>query len=188
MFSVYEILVKGESYIGFTSKPIEERFIGHYKSAYKNREPNKLLYQKMREVWKTDPTYEPYIRLLYESENIAMALLHEVKYIKEKNLMQVGLNCSRGGEYASGHITDIATPEQVREVLGISYLQFRAMFKCKKPKNPKKKDLEKPKVNDVIDFYKFYFAKKNYKRYIKKLEKIRTTIKRRYNATKQIQS
>ena len=44
MFSVYEILVKGESYIGFTSKPIEERFIGHYKSAYKNKvELNKVL-------------------------------------------------------------------------------------------------------------------------------------------------
>ena len=148
-----------------------------------NTNPNKLLTQKIREVWETDPTYEPYIRLLYESENKAMALLHEVKYIKEKNLTEVGLNCSRGGEHSTGHVTDIATPEQVREVLGISYIQFRAMFRGPKPKNLKKKDLEKPKVNDVIDFYKFFFAKKHHKRYVKKLKQIRTTIRRRYNAT-----
>ena len=188
MFSVYEIMVKGVSYIGYTSKPIEERFINHYKSAVKNTDPNKLLYQKIREVWETDPTYEPYIRLLYESDNRAMALLHEVKYIREKNVIQDGLNCTRGGEYASGHVTDIATPEQVREVLGISYLQFRAMFRGPNPLNPKKKDLKKPNVNDVIVFYKDFFKKRNYKKFIIKLTQIRTTIKRRYNATKQIQS
>ena len=120
---VYEIIVEGKSYFGYTRKTLEERLKQHITASTKTNS-KKILYNYLREIWTSDEDYIPFARTVYESNNKVMALLHEMKFIRDANSLTTGLNVTVGGEDGDTHVKHLANSIQVKEVLGLTWKQF----------------------------------------------------------------
>tara|TARA_B100000902_G_C27203953_1_gene860567 strand:- start:14 stop:436 length:423 start_codon:yes stop_codon:yes gene_type:complete len=120
---VYEIVVEGRSYFGYTRKTLEERMRQHL-SAGLETNTKKVLYNEFRKIWSNDEEYIPFARTVYESDNKVMALLHEMKFIRDADSTVTGLNVTVGGEDGDTHVKHLANEKQVRDVLGLTWQQF----------------------------------------------------------------
>ena len=120
---VYEIVVEGRSYFGYTRKTLEERMRQHIKAS-SEMQTKKVLYNRLRSIWSRDDEYMPFARTVYESDNKVMALLHEMKFIRDANSTVTGLNVTVGGEDGDTHVKHLANEKQVKDVLGLTWQQF----------------------------------------------------------------
>lgn len=120
---VYELIVEGKSYFGYTRKTLEERVRQHLRAGAETND-KKRLYNQLRKIWSHDDEYIPFARTVYESDSKVMALLHEIKFIKDNNSTITGLNVTVGGEDGDTHVKHLANERQVKDVLGLTWQQF----------------------------------------------------------------
>ena len=95
--SIYKIKVRGKVYAGYTSRDPLIRFNEHIETAKRGKwSGNSKIYPALKRN-----NYECEFEVVDQFDTELQALMEEIRIIHNENLVEEGLNCTRGGEGAT---------------------------------------------------------------------------------------